>query len=227
MIKAIFIDIDNTLLDFDAFVKSAMRDGFRKFGLGEYREDMFPVFLRINTEIWREIEQGRLSFEEMQQIRWNRIFDALGISFDGVRFEHYFREYLFDCAIPVAGAMELLNHLKGRYILCAASNGPYEQQLNRLRWGGMLDCFSHVFVSEQVGASKPSPKFFTHCLNVLNAQGDTQICPDEILMIGDSLSSDMAGAVGMGMKTCYFDKNRSEKNGGLSIDHVVYTLDEI
>jgi len=222
MIKAIFIDIDNTLLDFDAFVKAAMRDGFQKFDLGEYSDERFPVFLRINTEVWREIEQGRLSFEEMQKIRWNRVFEALGISYDGVRFEQYFREYLFDCAIPVEGAMDLLDHLKGKYILCVASNGPYKQQLNRLERGGMLDCFAHVFVSEQVGASKPSPKFFNHCLNELNG-----IAPDEILMIGDSLSSDMAGAADMGMKTCYFDRNRSGKTGGLSIDYVVHTLEEI
>ena len=222
MIKAVFLDIDNTLLDFDAFVKAAMRDGFCRFGLGEYREDMFPTFLRINTEIWREIEQGRLRFEEMLKIRWNRIFAALGICFDGVVFEDYFRDYLFDCAIPVEGAMELLACLKDKYILCAASNGPYEQQLNRLSRGGMLDCFAHVFISEQIGASKPSPKFFDHCLSELNG-----ISPDEILMIGDSLSSDMAGAIGMGMKTCYFDKNRSANTGGLNLDYVVHSLEEI
>jgi YjjG family noncanonical pyrimidine nucleotidase len=222
MIRAVFLDIDNTLLDFDAFVKAAMRDGFRKFGLGEYREDMFPVFLRINTEIWQEIEQGRLKFEEMLKIRWNRIFAALGITFDGVRFEDYFREYLFDCAIPVEGAAELLAYLKGKYILCAASNGPYDQQVNRLLRGGMLDCFSKLFISEQIGASKPSSKFFTHCLNELSG-----ITPDEIIMIGDSLSSDMAGAIGMGMKTCYFDKNRSGKTGGMNLDYVVQSLDEI
>jgi len=222
VIKAVFLDIDNTLLDFDAFVKAAMRDGFCRFGLGAYEESMFSTFLRINTEIWREIEQGRLRFDEMLKIRWNRIFAALGIAFDGVRFEDYFREYLFDCAIPVAGAAELLAYLKEKYILCAASNGPYEQQLNRLRRGGMLDCFSEVFVSEQIGASKPSPQFFTHCLNELSG-----ITPDEIIMIGDSLSSDMAGAAGMGMKTCYFDRNRSGKTGGLSVDYVVHTLDEI
>lgn len=226
MIKAVFIDIDNTLLDFDAFVKAAMRDGFQKFGLGEYREDMFPVFLRINNAVWREIEQGVLSFADMQKIRWNRVFEALGISFDGPHFEDYFRDYLFDCAIPVEGAMELLDYLKDKYILCAASNGPYEQQRNRLRRGGMLDCFAHLFISERIGVSKPSPRFFAHCLSELNAGGGA-IRPEEIMMIGDSLSSDMAGAAGMGMHSCYFDRNRSGNTGGLAVDHVVRALEEI
>lgn len=231
MIKAVLIDIDNTLLDFNAFVQAAMRDGFRKFGLGAYEEGMFQTFLRINTEVWREIEQGRLSYEEMLQIRWNRIFAALGICFDGVRFEDYFKDYLFDSAIYVDHAMELLSCLKERYILCAASNGPYAQQVNRLSRGGMLACFSRIFISEQVGASKPSAEFFSHCLNELNAmqkaRGEGEIRPSEIIMIGDSLTSDIAGAAGMGMKTCYFDRARSGNTHGLPIDYVVHSLQDI
>lgn len=231
MIRAVFLDIDNTLLDFDAFVKAAMRDGFRKFDLGAYEEDMFDIFLRINAEIWREIEQGRLSFDEMLKIRWNRIFAALGIRFDGVQFEDYFKDSLFDSAIPIDHAMELLAYLQERYILCAASNGPYAQQVNRLRRGGMLDCFSRLFISERVGASKPSPEFFAHCPNELNAmrkmRGEGEISPDEIIMVGDSLPSDMAGAAGMGIKTCYFDRKRSRDPRILPADYVVHTLEEI
>lgn len=231
MIKAIFIDIDNTLLDFDAFVKEAMREGFEKFGLGAYEEGMFHTFLRINTEVWQEIEQGRMCYEEMLQTRWNRIFAALGIRFDGARFEDYFKDYLFSSAIPVDGAAELLARLKDRYILCAASNGPYAQQINRLRRGGMLNCFARIFISEQVGASKPSAKFFSHCLNELNAlqqaRGEQPLQPSEIIMIGDSLTSDIAGAAGMGMQTCYFDRNRTGNTRGLAADHVVHALKDI
>lgn len=225
MIKAVLIDIDNTLLDFDAYVKEAMRVGFERFGLGVYEDGMFDVFHRINTELWQRIEQGSLTFDELMKFRWNTVFEALGISFDGCVFERFFRGYLFDSAIPVTGAMELLEYLRGRYILCVASNGPYEQQRNRLKVGNMLPYFSEVFVSERIGASKPSKEFFSHCLKKLNETDE--IHPSEVMMIGDSLTSDMVGAIDSGLKTCFFDRTDSGKGDGLPIDYIVHSLCDI
>lgn len=90
MIKAILLDIDNTLLDFDAYVKDSMKSGFKKFGLGTYKDSDYNTFTVINNGLWHEIEEGTLTFEELKKIRWNKVFDALGISFDGVLFEKYF-----------------------------------------------------------------------------------------------------------------------------------------
>ena len=104
MIKAVFLDIDNTLLDFDAYVKESMRMGFEKFHLKPYEDWMYPVFMKINKEMWEGIERGSLTFERLLQIRWNTVFQELGIDFDGCRFETYFREKLCDSAIPVEGA---------------------------------------------------------------------------------------------------------------------------
>ena len=66
MIKVVLVDIDNTLLSFTGYVKKAMREGFSFFGLKPYTEDMFPVFERINNSLWRQLEQGTLSFEELE-----------------------------------------------------------------------------------------------------------------------------------------------------------------
>lgn len=231
MIKAVFIDIDNTLLDFDAYVKSAMKNGFQKFHLGEYNEDVYRVFERINLGMWRKLEEGSITFEELMQTRWNNVFAALNISFDGCRFEKYFRECLFGSAIPIDGAKNLLDYLKDRYVLCVASNGPYEQQINRLKTGNMLSYFSNCFISEKVGASKPSKEFFSRCIFELNEErklrGESEILPSEIMMIGDSLTADMAGAIDSGLKTCFFDKRQSGKTIDLPIDCKVDALEEI
>lgn len=231
MIKAVFLDIDNTLLDFDAYVRESMRQGFEKYQLRPYEERMFSVFMKINNEMWERIERGTLTFEELLQIRWNTVFGELGIEFDGCRFETYFREGLCHSAISVEGTRELLDYLRGRYVLCAASNGPYRQQVNRLRLAGMLGYFGHLFVSEKVGASKPSREFFDHCLRELNAGGQQQgragILPGEILMIGDSLTSDMAGGIANGLKTCFFDRKHTGNTGELQPDYVVESLSQI
>ena len=112
--KAIFIDIDNTLLDFDAYVRTTMEQGFAHFGLPAYHPEMYHTFTAENNKLWRQIEEGTLTFAELQKIRWNNVFAALGIHFDGPAFEHYFRAALHESAIPVPGAMELLQSLSGR-----------------------------------------------------------------------------------------------------------------
>lgn len=113
--QMIFIDIDNTLLDFDAYIRQTMREGFAHFGLKPYEPYMEAVFHRENGKLWRQIEQGTLTFRELEEIRWDRVFAALDIAFDGQVFEKYFRAALYDSAIPVDGAMELLEALHGKY----------------------------------------------------------------------------------------------------------------
>lgn len=227
MIKAVLLDIDNTLLSFDESVKESMKIGFEKFGIGSYEDGMFSIFSKINSCLWRLIETGDIDLEELESRRWNMIFDSLGFSADGILFEKYFKEFLFESAIPENGATELLEYLSGRYILCAASNGPYEQQVNRLRISGMLDYFSHMFISEEIGFSKPSERFFNVCLNRLNSNAEITVNPCEIMIIGDSLSSDIAGGINSGMKTCYFNPENKTVPSDTKIDYVISSLNEI
>ena len=227
MLKVVLFDIDNTLLSFDEYVKESMRSGFEKFEIGTYEEGMFSVFNEINTGLWRLIEKGELDFEELQKKRWNMIFARLGISADGIAFEKYFRECLFESAIVEDGAIELIKYLHRKYILCVASNGPYRQQVNRLKISGMLPYFSEVFVSEKIGSSKPSEKFFSACIDRLHTKTKQEILPCEMMMIGDSLSSDMAGGIQAGMQTCFYNPNKKDVPLGMHLTYNVSSLREI
>ena len=227
MIKAILIDIDDTLLSFSGYVKQTMKEGFSEFGFAEYDEKMYPVFETINNGLWRQIEQGTLTFEGLQKIRWNLIFKELNIDFDGLTFEKYFREKLFDCAILEPGAAEFLEYLSKKYILCAASNGPFEQQMNRLRVGRLERYFDHFFISEKVGAQKPSKAFFDFCMKELRATEQPDILPEEVMVIGDSITSDIAGGKQYGMKTCLYAGNRAVLTNTGEADHVIKHLSEI
>ena len=224
--KAIFIDIDNTLLDFDEYVRATMAEGFAHFGLPAYRPEMYHTFTTENNKLWRQIEEGTLTFEELQKIRWSNIFAALGFSFDGPTFERYFREALHESAIPVPGAMDLLQSLSGGALLCVASNGPYEQQLHRLEIGGMRPYFDYFFISERAGAAKPSREFFDYAFRALNGNRPDPILPQETLIIGDSLSSDMAGGLQYGMKTCYYRRSGAPA-APAGVDYTVTDLRQI
>ncbi|MBR2108472.1 MAG: HAD-IA family hydrolase [Ruminococcus sp.] len=227
MIKVVFIDIDNTLLSFDEYVKLSMREGFDKFGLREYENWMFGVFLGINSKLWRQIENKEITFEQLGQIRWNMVFEKLDIDFDGVEFERYFRDCLRESAIPVDGAYEMLDYLRDRYILCAASNGPSNQQINRLRLGRMLDYFTAVYVSEDLEASKPSELFFKRAFDDLENKTGERIKPEETLIIGDSLTADMIGGTDFGMKTCWYNRHKAQLPKKVKLDFAVERLEDV
>lgn len=202
--RLVLIDIDNTLLDFDAYVRQAIAGGFAHFGLKPYEPYMEEVFHRENNKLWRQLEQGDLTLPELERIRWNKVFAALDMDFDGPTFERYFRAAIYDSAIPVDGAREMLDGLRGRFTLAAASNGPYDQQLHRLELAGMKDCFDAFFISERMGASKPSPAFFDAAFREINQGRAQPFTPAETAIIGDTLTSDMAGGRGYGLKTVYY-----------------------
>ena len=112
-------------------------------------------------------------------------------------------------------------------ILCAASNGPYEQQVNRLKIGKMYDYFKAVYVSESVGASKPSEKFFEYAFKDLESITGEKIKPDEALIIGDSITADMVGGADYGLKTCWYNRHKAQLPKKVDLDYVVERLEEV
>ncbi len=233
----VFLDIDNTLLSFSDYVREAMASGFAKYDLHPKTDDLdelMAIYDEVNGALWRQLERGEMTFDELIDVRcelidvrWNRVFAAMGIDFDGRAFERYFRDALHESAIPEAGAKELLAYLHGKYTLCAASNGPYEQQVHRLEVGGMKDVFAHCFISEAVGAQKPDPAFFDHCFAKLRASGFPDLRPEETILIGDSLTSDIAGGKGYGMQTCWYRREPKPVPAGGEPDFIVDRLEHV
>ena len=188
---------------------------------------MFPAFEKINISLWRQLEQGTMSFAELIECRWDLIFKELDIDFDGKVFEEFFRERLFYSAVPEDGAVDLLKYLSRKYTLCAASNGPYDQQMNRLRVGEMIDYFDYCFISSQIGAQKPARQFFDSCFSILRESGFHNLAPEEVIIIGDSISSDISGGIDYGMHTCLYQKNTMSVQGSSGAEYVVNSLSEI
>ena len=221
MIKVLLLDVDNTLMDFHRCARQAMDLTAAEQGI-QFPENLFEIFTGINNGLWREIEKGSLTVEELHQIRWNRIFDAIGIKRDGVAFEQGFLKNLAQGDATVEGARELLEYLAPRYTLCVASNAPYQQQTRRLSNAHLLDYFQKFFISETIGFSKPKREFFDACMKELPG-----IEKEEIMMIGDSLTADIAGAADYGFQTCWFNFAKASREKGAMADHIVDTLAEI
>lgn len=220
MIKAVLIDIDNTLLDFNESARVAAKLAFEKYNL-PYNESVHPTFLTINNGFWDKIQTGEITREYLHAERWNTILRELGIFFDGRIIEKVFLENLNFCATPMEGALEILEYLSKKYLLCTASNAPYEQQLKRMKCSG-IDKFVHKkFISEALGATKPDSAFFEACF-----KGIAPITKEETIMIGDSISADINGAKAVGLKTVWFNYNKSDYKEGVA-DYVIHHLSEI
>ena len=221
MIRAILIDVDNTLLDFNRCAESVIRAGFAEHGI-PYGPDVFPVFTRVNDALWRRLERGELTRERLHAVRFSLIFQQLGVEQDAEAFERRFVEGLAQSHEPVPGALALVKYLSENYITCVASNAAHAHQLRRLSLAGMLPYFHHVFTSEQVGFTKPSEAFFAACFAALPG-----ILPKETLLIGDSLSADIQGGADFGVQTCWFNPGGLDQPASPRPDFTVTRLDEI
>lgn len=125
-LKAIFLDIDNTLLDFDAAAQQSMEESFHKFGLS-FHPDMMRIFNEENDKIWRRIEKKEISIADLPHVRWQTILPKLGLQADGEAMGEGIQiPPSYQCSSG-RSALEILSYLHEKYMLCAASNGPYRQ----------------------------------------------------------------------------------------------------
>ena len=181
MIKAILLDVDNTLLDFDKSATEVIKGLFCQMGLS-YTDNVFKTFININDGLWKRIERAEITREQLHNIRWDTVFGELGIKADGKRAEKLFLDGLYSVAIPVDGAKETLRYLSAKYALYTASNAPFAQQVNRLTVSGLYPFVTGIMSFEKDGVHKPQREFFEWCLDALYPVKST-----EIAVIGDSL----------------------------------------
>lgn len=221
MIKAVFFDIDNTLLDFNKCAIASITFVLKARGVPP-PENLRSTFLRINDSLWRRIEDGELTLDGLKKIRFNLIFKELGIGLDGIGFEHDFQNVLSESSETVDGAEDILKYLSGRYRVFAASNAPRGQQTRRLELAGLLKYFEKVFTSGLIGYNKPSPEFFDGCMSFV-----PELSREEIILIGDSLTADIIGGAKYGFKTCLFNYSKAPISEEARPDFTVYELSEI
>lgn len=216
MYKYVLIDLDNTLLDFNIAEKEALNKVFLSEQI-EFNVDMMDRYKNINSKLWAELESGNITRKELLDTRFEKFFKSIGIEADGIEKEIIFREGLNNSHVLIEGAEELLQYLKAKgIIICSASNGVYHTQMQRMKASGIYKYFDYHFISEKIGYEKPDVRFFEHCFEALRIKDKA-----EVLMIGDTISSDIEGAKNAGIDSCYFGKQN------VDVLYKVHTLKDI
>ena len=220
MIRTVFLDLDDTLLDFTRTEAEAIGRVFRRMGLPSDGE-VIARYHAINARQWALLEEGQVTREQLMTRRFDLLFAELGVSASSRQVCDAYEGELGKLCLLLPGARELLQTLAPRYELYVASNGESAVQRGRLRQGGLERYFRGVFISEEVGADKPAPAFFRACV-----AASPGFDPAAAIMVGDSLTSDIRGGRNAGIRTCWFNR-LGRPAGEVRPDWEITALDQL
>lgn len=221
MFRSIFIDLDDTILDFGAAERVAVAKAFREVGL-EPTPELLRRYSRLNLLQWEAFERGEITRERVLVRRFELLFEELGVALDAQQTEDIYRGHLGVGHYFVPGAPKLLARLAPEYDLYLASNGVAQTQYSRLESAGIGHYFKEIFISEVTGHHKPEREYFDYCFAHI-----PDFVPEEALILGDSLTSDILGGIRAGIKTCWFNPNRKPRRADIVPDYEIAALDEL
>ncbi len=198
----LWFDLDNTLLHFSNSSHKAFSALCKEIGLEE-QEDSYAVYNKINKVEWKLFEEGKITQDELKHSRFQNYFDHIGFDFNGLSANGIYLKYIVEFPSFVDGVEELLEYVhKNGYTSTIITNGMKEVQRPRIIKCKWEHYFKNIFVSDEMGVAKPQKAFFDHCLKESGFPDKS-----EILVIGDTLGSDILGAQRAGIKSCWMNPN--------------------
>ena len=197
--KYLLFDLDDTLLDFGKAQVLAFKKLLEDENI-EYSDELFEQYEIINKSLWRSFERGEISNKVVTSERFIRFFALFGMKVDGSEVDNRFRSYLAEGNQLFEGIVEMLEKLSLTHKLYIASNGIGITQHTRLKNNNLNKYFDKIFISEEIGSKKPDREFFDIILKEIGVEDK-----GEVLMIGDTLTSDILGANNVGIDSCLVD----------------------
>jgi len=217
----LLLDADGTLFDYDQAEATALATTFRDLELG-FGASYAETYREINGLIWREFEQGTITVAEIRSERFRRLFTALSLDADPVAFGRRYLTHLGECAQLIEGAEAIVSALYGKVGLVLITNGLQDVQRARLSRSPIARYLDDVVISEEVGSSKPDPGIFDECFRRMGHPPKK-----DVLIVGDSLTSDMQGGHNYGIDTCWFNPHAHPLTLDLQIRYEIRALDEL
>lgn len=221
-ITTLLWDVDGTLLDFEYSMRGALRKCFRTVGV-PVTEEMIRRYSQINDGYWRRLERGEITKAELLTGRFLDFFAEYGLTeLDVEAFREEFQIGLGYIYAFRDDALTLVKSLQGHYKQYVVTNGVTATQKSKLSLSGLAEVMDGVFISEDIGYAKPSSIFFDYCLAHVEEKDR-----ERILIIGDSMTSDILGGIRAGIRTCWYNPKEQPGSGDYRADYEISVLQQI
>lgn len=215
--ESILFDADETLFRFDA--QHGLQRMLERLGVSFSLLD-FSSFRRENQQLWVRYQQGEITMAELRQQRFAPWCEKTGLS--TAELSQLFSEAALETSELLPGASELITALSGKMRLVLLTNGFKEMQAPRLAKHGLTQHFELIVTSEEVGVPKPHPRIFDETLSALG-----QVPRERVLMVGDTLESDILGGLNSGIDTCWYNPNNKASHSGIKPTYQVNCLHQL
>ena len=223
MISTIFWDIDGTLLNFKQVEQYALEQCFKDFHLGPCSQAAYLHFSEINQRCWERLERGELAKQDLLLLRFQDFFQDLGVSVPSLpSINDRYLYYLGNKIIFNENSLALVKQLRGRQKQYAVTNGTALTQARKLSRSGLDQILDGIFISEQLGAEKPDPRFFQAIWRQLGSS-----IQKTTLIVGDSLTSDILGGINAGITTCWYNPSTVPNHTPIQPDYEIQSLLQI
>lgn len=217
----LWFDADNTLFDYNKAETTALLKSFQLFNL-RFDESYMNTYRNINQDLWHSLERQEIKPEVLRVRRFELFLEATKLNASSEQLATTYIEQLGLCFDLVDGAYEVLNTLHASSRIAIVTNGLTAVQRSRLELSPIKSFITELIISEEIGAAKPHAAFF----DIAFARTGNPPKGD-VLIIGDSLSSDMQGGVNYGIDTCWFNPYGESRPSELKITHEIKTLHEL
>ncbi len=211
-IKNILLDADGTLLDFDAAERAALSDTFAALGL-PFDEKAYESYHRNNAACWKMLEKKEITREQLKLNRYRMTFEELGLAADPAVATKVYEGKLGQYGLLLPGAEEAVEAMSKKYQVFIVTNGLKNVQTPRMLKTKIPLYVKGIYISEDVGFDKPAKEFFDKVF-----ADHPKMKREETVIIGDSLSGDMAGGNNAGIKTCWVNPTGAEVPTNVKID---------
>lgn len=222
MIKNVFLDLDDTLLDFRSAEREALTQTLIHLGI-EPDGRILNRYSELNLEHWKMLERGEITREQVKIGRYQSLFSELGIDRSAEEATAYYEVQLGKQHGFIDGAEQLLSDLKADgYRLYIVSNGTASVQESRLNSTGIKHYFDGIFISQNIGFDKPDARFFERCFACIPDYDSAQS-----VIVGDSITSDIKGGKNAGIATVWFNPSGAPNNSETVPDYEIRFLHQL
>ena len=221
MVEFLFLDLDDTILDFHKAERIAVSKSFRRFGI-DPTEEVLARYKAINIAHWQMLERGELTRAEVLVNRFSALFEEYGVTCDAAAVAADYEDNLSIGHFFLPGAQEAVENLSKKYRLYLASNGTAKVQAGRMTSANLYRFFEKVFVSEEIGHNKPSKDYFKAAFSQI-----PDFDPARAMIVGDSLTSDIQGGINAGIRTCWVNPRHLPANLQIPADYEIESLSQL